>query len=100
MYMHVRVGMHMCVCMCERAVGWGGRDMFQMVLRRMVVVGGFGRCSVGRTPGRFDDGLGRRESKESLGWNPTMGLNPDFVQFINKACLPQDTSACWTIYLV
>ena len=74
--------------------------MYQMVLRRMVVVGGFRTCSIGRNPGGFDDRLGRRESEESLGWNPTMGLNPDFVQLRNKVCLPQDTSACWTICLV
>lgn len=40
------------------------------------------------------------ERAKSLGWNPTMGLNPDFVQLRNKACFPQDTSTCWTIYLV
>ena len=40
------------------------------------------------------------ESEESLGWNPTMQLNPDFVQLSIKACLPQDTSACWIICLV
>ena len=50
------------MCLCERAVEWGERDRYQMVLRRMVVVvGGFRRCSIGRTPGGFDDGLGRRE---------------------------------------
>ena len=49
--------------------------MYQMVLRKMVVVGGFRRCSVGRTSGGFDDGLGRRESKEP-GMEPHHGTKP------------------------
>lgn len=33
-------------------------------------LGGFRRCSIGRTPGGFDDGLGRRAREESLGKSP------------------------------
>ena len=34
-------------------------------------LGGFRRCSIGRTAGGCDDGLGRRAREESLGKNPT-----------------------------